>query len=452
MTSFLGVGPYVMFLALVVIGCMCYYIPRDDRRFGWLLLLAVFPIHFGVLWLFNNSTPFVASETDTFSYYNYSMRVFQTLGDYFNLQATRDALYGFEGTTFTHLLTIINQFVGDSLLLRKLLNVAALWVMAFAWYGVARLAGGSKFARTVTLFIVLLPTLWYPFCVLYRDELTSSLHSVFFASLLLLVYGKRTELIRHTIAACGATLSLFLLRPGAIYINAAIAVAVMGGSLLARNKSKVARYTVVAGICAMALYIIVVRTNLLDVLRIEKKISLTGIVGQGSTYDSQAPATITGRVRQMVPLFMISEPTVISRGLDIHDPEQYRGIMNGPWLLLGAPFAALGIWGIVKFIVRRRRLTLAVRRQNRLAGNPGATAVSIVDIAAIGVPAAIVGYCLVWLAVSMYVWDWTRWRLPAVPALVLVAVWGFKKTSIGGRAMAMGGWTCVLIAYRLIYR
>src|SRR4051812_5877348 len=132
-----GVALYVAILGVLIAISLRYFVPRDDWRFASLLLLTVFPLHFLVLWVFNATTPFVPSEADAFLYYDNSMRVFQSLGDFFDIQATHDSLAGFDGTTFTHILTIINQFVGDSLLLRKLMSVAALWVMAFAWYSIA---------------------------------------------------------------------------------------------------------------------------------------------------------------------------------------------------------------------------------------------------------------------------------------------------------------------------
>jgi hypothetical protein len=141
---------------------------------------------------------------------------------------------------------------------------------------------------------------------------------------------------------------------------------------------------------------------------------------------------------------------VISNKLDIDDPEQYRGIMNGPWVLFGAPFAALGIIEIVQYVVWQRRRGIAAQLMIRRNQLPGAGVVAAAEIAAAGVPAAIIGYCLVWLAVTVYLWDFSRWRLPVVPALTLAAVWGFTTTSTAWRALTFGGWLILLSGYWLL--
>ena len=465
----MGLVAYISALFLAITLALRYYVPPSDRAFCYRLIFCLLPIQIVTLYFMNSYVPFVPSETDTFLYYEFSQREFDSLTDYVDVTKTSNHMYmQFGGVPYTHILTIIHQFVGDSLFFRKMLALAALWPLGFAWYAISCLVAGPPFARTVLAVTVALPTLWYPFCVLYRDLLTAALHSVFLASVLL--FHQRTRgRMRHASVLIVVALLLFALRPATIYINAAvIAVAVVAGeaALATSRRTRKARFvllTAAAVVAGLALFIIR-DERLSGALRIDTKITPEAVEGQVTAFSASRDAAAAGSLVSRVPrlaagivLFIGSEPTIVSRGLDIRNPEQLRGMMNGPWFLFGAPFAALAIFTVVRqFLLHQRFLYIvsaANRAQWRAPGgrwNTVGTVTAEADTKRRFGLWVVAGYSLIWFAICVVAWDWTRWRLPAVPALVMLAVWQYRRLSQRDRTAMAFAWGLAIVGWRLL--
>jgi len=465
----MGVVLYIFTLCLVVALALCYYVPPSDRGFGLRLILCLLPIQIVTLYFLNSSVPFVPSETDTFLYYQLSQREFDSLADYIDITATSSYMYGqFGGVAYTHILTIIHQFVGDSLFFRKMFALAALWPLGFAWYAISRLVAGPKFAKTVLTFTVALPTLWYPFCVLYRDLLTATLHSVFLASVLLFYQGGRRR-VRHASVLIVAALLLFILRPMTIYINVAvIAVTAMTGevALASSRRTSKRRFVLLAATAVAAgLGLLIIRDERVSgALSIETKISGQDLENRVTTISANRDAAPAGSLVSRGPrwasgavLFIASEGTIASRDLDFRNPEQLRGVMNAPWFLFGAPFAALGILTVVRQFRLRKRFPDISPTANRgrwrtPSGrwNTAGAVTSEADAKRQFSLWVVTGYSLVWFVLCTLAGDWTRWRLPVVPALVMLAVWQYRKLSQQNRAAVAFAWGVVIVGWRLL--
>lgn len=464
----IGIIVYISTLLLVIALALRYFVPPSDRAFCYRLIVLLLPIQVATLYFLNSSVPFVPSETDTVLYYQFSQREFDSVIDYFDIAKTSSYMYRqFGGSSYTHILTIIHQFVGDSLFFRKVLSLAALWPLGFAWFAISRLVAGRSFARTVLAVTLALPTLWYPFCVLYRDLLTATLHSIFLASVLLLYRGGKGRM-RHASVLTMSALLLFLLRPMTVYINAAVILVTMAADravLIASPGRKKIRSALIAaaGVAAVLGFFIVRDSSVAEALQIDNKITVQAVDQQRTGISSSLQATVgpiswPARLAAGVLLFIGSEPTIVSRELDTGNPEQLRGMMNGPWFLLGAPFVTLAILTVVRGLLPRRGSSSRSRKTGRdLWGVAGARWRMLGRARAEAETSrrfglwVVAGYSLIWFALCVLAWDWTRWRLPVVPALAMLAVWQYRKLTVGGRSAVAFGWCLAIVSWRLLY-
>ncbi len=419
----MGLIAYILALGGCMYGVLRYALPEEERRFSLRLLLLILPLHLVILAVVNRAVPFVPSETDTFLYYNQSLRPLRGLSDFLDLRAALLPVDGFTGGFYGYVLRVVGVLVGSSLFWRKVLNLGCLWLLAFSWQGVAYRLNGARLSRPFLICLVLLPTLWYPFLVLYRDLVTAALHSLFLLALLLTVLEPRKG--RHVAVLLGSAALGLLFRTGSGVVNAAAAAvvalvfgirAVRAGRLrLAYLVGSAALVSVAAGL----------------VFFLVTRLPLKGFtVALGTVfYNPDAPPPGFGRVLAMVPLYFTSEPTIASKALSLRDPEQLRGILNGVWFLLFAPFAAAGC--VLAFV------------ENRFDAD-GA------DVPDRGVLVSVALYAIIWLVACAALWDWTRWRLPAVPALTLLALWGFQRVRPDLRAVFGVSWMAAIAAWSLL--
>jgi len=445
----MGIVLYLIFLFAVMVLSFRYFIPEDDRRYVFKLIMVCLPIQIVFLYLLNSIVPFVPIEIDTYLYYIISQRQFESAYDYINLQATAEFTEGWWdgiylgkswGGIYLHLLTIIHQFVGDSLFFCKLLNLTSFWPLVFAWYCIGRLFRGKTFARYSATAIAWLPTLWYPFIVLHRDLLTSMLHSIFFASLLQYFYNT-TRRRTHVTVATFSVILLFALRQETIYINFVILLAVLAGIFIKELRETIGFKHLTKIFLAGAAIVLILAWfttrpySAISLRSLEQTKGLLSLFLEGSEVGAESFGI--RRIVSFLPLLLASEPTVASKYLDFFDPEQIRGIMNGPWFTFGVPFSILGLYMMVRliFFVRpiRRQLTQSAEEIGYRWG----------------VIYGLLGYCVVWWIVCAISWDWTRWRLPVVPALVTVAVWSFTRLRCIERTSVLLGWIAVLVVWRI---
>jgi hypothetical protein len=445
-------------LSIIVIG-LKGFIPKDDRRFAVTLLVLTLPIHLLVLYLINKAIPFVPSETDAFLYYTYSQYNYSNWTELFIFRTVQTP-YGEFGGLYLHILTIAHQLIGDSLFWRKVLNLTALWPMAFAWYRIARFASGKRSARFVMSGVVWLPTLWYPFLVLYRDLITASLHSVFLAALIWYMASRKRP-VTSLLVMFGSGFLLFLFRSATLLINGLVIVVVIVSWCLAQDRrssvttyiannvaaasalpsGRLTRFRRLSGITNVAIFMVVCVTAVAVLLggsvlnALQAKSVEVSIDSALLTLNNPEAPLILSRIPAGLILWVTSEPTIVSNQLDFSDPEQLRGIMNGPWFLIGVPFATIGLL-IAGSLVFKRRMVPASGSISKPDPIPRFTVFSVL------------GFAVIWLVVGIVLWDWTRWRLPVVPALLFFAVWGSSFIKRDSRIVLLIMWGLVLIVWR----
>jgi hypothetical protein len=378
--------------------------------------------------------------------------------DVVDLSATLSSAGGDVGNLgYVHLLTIVQQFVGDGdgLFYKKALNISSLWVLSFAWYAIALLLGGRALARSITIACACMPTLWYFYCVLLRDLLTVALHSVVLASAMLFFFSSKRRSV-HLFVLTFALIASACLRPVTLYFNAVLILVVV----LAIKRKILSSRGGSWQVGALILSVLVVQWvlshgSLSAATDFNQKTQLSALRAQADTIAEQSGNSINSPTALLltsvkaVPLVIASEPTIASKALNFHDPEQFRGIMNGVWFALFAPFAVLGIvmGGYSTFksfrstSSEKRRKPKAVRGAIRIGGPvPGSSAALLIVLL----------YCAEWYAISVVSQDGTRWRLPIVPALCLIAIWAYKRINVGERFLLLGVWIFVVCAWRIM--
>src|SRR5450756_285002 len=149
-------GLVLYFLVVVALNTAFFrwLIPKSDRRFMIVLVLATLPVQLATLVWADNFAQFIDYEQDSYRYFANSQRIFASWTDYFNIAAT--VTYGYAdsvGGLYLHLLTIVYQFGGANTMLYKTLNLACLWPTIFCWFCIAKLMAGTRFARLTAVVI-----------------------------------------------------------------------------------------------------------------------------------------------------------------------------------------------------------------------------------------------------------------------------------------------------------
>lgn len=460
----MGEALYCLALLACIGTSLVYFVPRHDRRFALVTLICLLPIHVFVLYTFNESIPFVPSEKDASLYARYSERTFTNVTDVADISVTASSVGGAVGNLgYVHLLTIVQQFVGDGdgLFYKKALNISALWVLSFAWYAIGLMLGGRALARSITIACACLPTLWYFYCVLLRDLLTAALHSVVLASVMLFYLGSKRKPVHLSVLILTIVGSVFL-RPVTLFINAGIvlmvAFVIKGKGLSNRGHSWRARRSwQVGGLilsCVVVLWLMG-NESLSDALNWRQKMNISELRTEVDAASDRSGASISSPVgillssAKAAPLFFASEPTIASKAVDLGDPEQLRGLMNGVWFVLLTPFAVLGVVMAGRSTVMNLR-AMSSGRQRNLERESGSISIGRPESGSKAALLIVLLYCGIWFAVCVVWWDWTRWRLPVVPALCLIAIWAFKRIGVGERFLSFGVWILAVCVWRIV--
>jgi hypothetical protein len=441
----MGALAYVSILLILVFSSGAYFLRRSEYRFGAALFILVAPLQVMALWAVNNQIPFVPRENDAMYYYQFSLREFHDFSDVFRVSDTAATIHDFEGVPYTHLLTVCNQFIGDSLFARKLLNLACLWPAAFAWYWIARQMRGRRYARVVCICMTMLPTLWYFFFILYRDLLTLCFQSTFLAAYLRLCATQRNR-VAHTVVCVASFAILTWLRIQTVYFNVLLIVIVwlclrhMIGvaSLLRRNLA----ILVLGGVCIAA------ATAVLGHSKLNPQFVAHEVLYYKGAGEIAPDTGWIERAAMMIPLFAVSELGVGASTVKMSDPDNLSAVLNVPWSLAVAPFVlALFLaltWKSTKIVLRRLKSVLSgsgSRVRTRVRRGLDAWRRSVFHV--------VVAYCVLCYFVCLLTGNWTRWRLPAVPALIMLAILQYRQSSTIWRVLTIAIWIFSVFIYRV---
>jgi hypothetical protein len=421
--------------ALLVVATRLIVPERAERAWllGWVSgALVVFLL--ALVWA-NDVMPFTDGGDDA-AYYDVSLGSLDRLADWFDPEPFY-ATHAQAG--YPLFLTWIGQLVGDSLPGRKVVNVFWLMLMAVLLYDVGRMLGGVRLGRLAALGLLWLPSFWFYWSFLLKDMSVAFLQVLFLWGLVR--NQARGLALGSTLAMVGTTVALLSLRSFAAATHVAT-----GGIAVAAGVSRVATRTTgrILGATAAALLVAgavqLFATDILTARHVgigfEDRVLTPGAVAETTTRlaERQGAGALGDRSRWMLfpVLFVIGEVTAFSPQIGSIGTTELRGLLEIPWILVGAPFFLAGVHALV-----RRGPSASLHR----AGSPRE------PLGLWAIPVAFLG---VYAIGTLLAGDTTRWRLPALPAMVLVAGLGVVSTR-RPRIILAGWWAAFVVAWLVYY-
>jgi hypothetical protein len=431
----------------------------------------------------HSAVPFAVGGDDL-GYYQVSLRRLDGLGDWFDLRQ-----FGIDQGGYPLLLTWVHQLVGDSLFARKALNLAMFLLLAAVWLAAGRAAGGRRLGYAFGFAILLATPLWVFWAFLLKDMSIVLLQSFFLLGMVRLAAGR---------VGPGTWIPIFvgtvLLVPLRIYLVLLhLAVLVATSVLLGRHS--VRRKVVMLGGTALLLAGVVTLGGNVAVLQ------AMGATGNNRALDYESLREVseiyaverqggTARMVMFPVLYVLGETAGLRTGTVVREQQgrgtstTLRGLSAVPWIFFGTPLFAYALWRLLTGWLaswRRRRVSFAAAPAFAAAGPAGVTlpvfaataapaAWSLPPPAVASTPAAggtagtakvrpslapwlpLLVYLMLYGVLAWIVSDTTRWRMPAVPVMVVLAAQGWMWLTPRGRLTLVGGWTTALgLLFTLYY-
>ncbi len=340
------------------------------------------------------------------------------------------------------LLSMVNAAVGHDLLTYKLLNLFFLITLSIVWYRIGLILEGQRFARTVSLVVLLLTPLWYYAFFLLKDMTIALLQSAF---LLGVVQIWSTVRMRAIALIALTTVGVILIRSPLLLQQAGV----LAGSVLASRRSTVPRsgsllapalLTVLAGLTLIAAS----NRELLGMLGIqaETRVASESMLEHAAVYQREG---VVGTAWFPVVYLFTEVSGLNPLAWDQLGPSWARGALALPWIFVGVPCLLLGIRQLCTkpelfASPRRRRETWLCRLRSRMAFASPWTGVILFSAS--------------YVAISWTVGDTTRWRTPDMPMLAAIAAMGWMNTGHIKRTKVLLGWAvllgCLFAAYHLL--
>ncbi len=390
----------------VSLGFAALVAERADRRFltrsvlfAWFTLVPLTAIIDG--WM-----PFSLGGDDE-NYFYLGNTPIESLADVFDL--TR--YFGMMAQPgYPWLLSLLNFFTGPDLLAYKLLNLLFLILTALTWYRIAVLLEGRKFGRVVLIGTLLLTPLWYYAFFLLKDLVITLLQSLF---LLGLVQQWASRGLRTWLVIGISTFFLLLFRVHLVLQNVAVLFSTLTFMVFARGRRGLRLLPLIIGS--------IVAWGVLNVARNSETMMVLGIHTEGRIVGSEAMLESVSTLgesslinRGLFPLlYLLSETAGLSpEAWAQFDSSWLRGVLAVPWIIFVVPFFIMGVlWLRLPPDGRPSpRGALARLQSSRLISTPWS---------------ALLLFVLSSLAISWFVSNTTRWRIPDMPVMMTIAMAGW---------------------------
>lgn len=332
------------------------------------------------------------------------------------------------------LLSLLNAMVGHDLLAYKLLNLFFLLTLSLVWYRIGLTLEGRRFARTVSLVVLLLTPLWYYVFFLLKDLTITLLQSTF---LLGVVQIWSTVRIRTITLIALTSVCVGLFRTPLLLQQAGV----LAGSFLASCRGTVQHS---GSLLAPALLIVFVGLSLqaassrefLGVLGIhnEARVLSASMLELVAAYQPQGVVdTAWFPVIYLFTQISGLNPSAWER----LDALWARGVLAIPWIFLVVPFFLLGLHHVCT------NPPLAASPQGHRLSWLGRLRAS----KALASPwAAVLLFVASYFVMSWKLGETTRWRLPDMPMLAAISLVGWMNSAHAHRTRVLFWWT-VLLGY-----
>lgn len=330
------------------------------------------------------------------------------------------------------LLSLLNALVGHDLLCYKLLNVFFFITLSTVWYRIGLTLEGRRFARTVSLVVLLLTPLWYYVFFLLKDMTITLLQSTFLLGVVQIWSAVR---VRSIALIALTSVGVILFRSPLLLQQAGV----LAGSVLASRRGTARRS---GALLAPALLIVLAgltlaaasNRELLGMLGIqaETRVASESMLEHAEVYQRQG---VVGTALFPV-IYVFTEIAGLNPlAWERLGPSWARGALALPWIILGVPCLLLGL---------RHLFT-----KPAFSASPRASRPTWLDrlrsIKALASPwASVLLFSASYFAISWTVGDTTRWRIPDMPMSAAIAVVGWMNTGHARRTRVLLWWTVLL--------
>jgi hypothetical protein len=398
-----------------------------------LVLFAGFAM--ALLFLFNDYFPFTGWGDDT-DYYRASLQGFTSLSAWFDFSQFKK----FEQGGYPLILTWLHQAVGDSLYLRKCLNLFLFLMLPIIWYRIGELAGGRRLAVAGAVAVMFTTPLWFYWAFLLKDMAIILIQSVFLAALL--SYSANRKVSASLLVIFLSTLALVPFRVMLVAFNMALFLPVLLFFHEGKGRVSVLALRWVAGTLLVA--------GMLFAATNSSVLSRLGATGQNRSLEKasvKANLDFYAKLKSrrlssafFPVLYVVGEVGAFNPATWEHvDAMVLREASVVPWIFVGVPLFCVGVGAALR---PRRQTTAVVAVEDEGLGRRGMLILA----------AFIAGY----VAVSWISNDTTRWRMPAMPAMAAMAGWGWITLRPGQRFLLLLGWllaaACGIITYYSVFK
>jgi hypothetical protein len=345
---------------------------------------------------------------------------------------------------FPLLLSLATLIANDSLLSFKFLNLLLLVLTAAAWGRIASRLATPRFGVVVMIAVLLTAPLWTYVFFLLKDMSIVFLQSLFVLGLVEIWTGRK---LWPWALIAAATFALIFFRTPLVVQNAIVTVAALGLRTFARRG---AGQTVVgwgmAAVMLVGLMVVVTNPELLNRLGVGGSMR---VIGSQEMYEH---VDVYAELRNVSPLlfpviYVFTETSGFApetwaawreAGIAGLGASGLRGLLAVPWILAVVPF----------FFVGARWLLSSPAPADRPGGILNGLARSRLATTGWGV---VVLFLASSLAISWMVGDTTRWRVPDLPAFVIIAAAGFFSIDAKLRLQILLAWGALLVGGAVLF-
>jgi hypothetical protein len=396
-------------MLLAVLFPLVMLITRHEKSRTVTISLFVLNIIFLIILYFMNDTlPFTGGGDDT-NYYMASLKEFATASDWFNFKQ----FHTHDQPGYPMVLTWLNQFVGESLYLRKVINVEAFILLVVVWYGIGIEIGGVRVGQIFAMGVLLATPLWYYWMFVLKDMIIILLQSTFLYGAIVYLYKR--NMIHSLILMLLSTLIVIPFRIQLVYLNAQI---ILIAFLIGFRESRgIAMRILLAALVLGSMIYISQNRNISTSLGIVSKTRSLDLNTMEKTANNYMKITAKYQSGGIFPvLFLVGEVA----GFNPDAWKEFnmglvRGVTAIPWIFIGVPLFLVGIFMIIFWKDKPP--------DGEMPPEQGAS--SEKKLQPKGGMLLLVGYVAIYYVLAWMTKDSTRWRMPGFPAMIAVAGWGW---------------------------
>lgn len=380
-----------------------------DRPYLWRYVTVAWVVGL-VLQIVVHETIPLSGGGDDEDYYLLAARPVHSLHD--ALDPTR-FIGSMEQPGYPILLSLVHYLADSSLLTFKIFNLALYILLAVVWYCIGNLLQGGAFGRKAMLILLLVTPLWFYFLYLRKDIAIVLLQSLF---LLGLVEQWLRNNLRSWLLIILPIVTLLFFRTSLVLQSSAVLLGTLLFSNFSRGGKGVFLTQIVGWIFVSGLLVIGSDQDIMSSIGIYTEHRLLGSAEMIETVSKVSEASLMNRA--LFPLlYLISETSGLSpQAWEMLDQSWLRGLLALPWLFIAPPLFFLGLIWLTQS--QREKPHQGRRfRDSRMISTPWA---------------ALVMFVISYIAISWEVGDTTRWRLPDMPVIAVIALagWNYMQTRI----------------------